>query len=178
MRANNRQMEWPIGDPFGGPAYGRFEDPVTMLIVAGAGMAAMSSIQQGKAAKAAAEFNAKVAEQNSQIVHEQTIQEVRQFDREQYMRIGAIRAAQGKSGGAANEGSVLDILADTAAQGEIQRQDIIYQGALAERGFQNSAVLDRFDGDVALKQSRLKAGSELLQGGANAYSANNRMKRT
>lgn len=151
---------------------------IPYIIAASAGMSAISAIQQGKAAKAAAEFNAKVAEQNSQIVREQTIQEVRQFDREQYLRIGAIRAAQGKSGGVANEGSVLDILADTAAQGEIQRQDIIYQGALAERGFQNTAVLDRFEGDAAARQSRLAAGSELLQGGANAYLARRRLKRT
>lgn len=151
---------------------------IPYVIAAAAVTSAVGAIQQGKAAKAAAEFNARVAEQNSQIVHEQTIQEVRQFDREQYMRIGAIRAAQGKAGGAANEGSVLDILADTAAQGEIQRQDIIYQGALAERGFQNTAVLDRFEGENAVRQSRLAAGKELLQGGANAYSANGRLKRT
>lgn len=151
---------------------------IPYVIAAAAVTSAIGAIQQGKAAKAAAEFNARVSEQNAQIVHEQTIQEVRQFDREQYLRVGAIRAAQGKAGGVANEGSVLDILADTAAQGEIQRQDIIYQGALAERGFQNSAVLDRFEGENAVRQSRLAAGSELLQGGANAFSANRRLKRT
>lgn len=151
---------------------------IPFIMMAGAAVSAVGAIQQGKAAKAAAEFNARVAEQNSQIVHEQTIQEVRQFDREQYMRIGAIRAAQGKSGGVANEGSVLDLLADTAAQGEIQRQDIIYQGALAERGFQNTAVLDRFEGAAAAKSAKLKAGSELLQGAGAAFGAGGRLART
>lgn len=150
---------------------------IPYVIIAGAGMAAVGAIQQGKAAKAAAEFNARVAEQNSQIVHEQTLQEVRQFDREQYLRVGAIRAAHGKSGGVANEGSVLDILADTAAQGEIQRQDIVYQGALAERGFQNTAALDRFEGKNAERQGYMRAGAELLKGGASAYAADAALKK-
>jgi hypothetical protein len=147
------------------------------VMMAGSAMSAMSAIQQGKAAKAAAEFNANIAEQNAQIEREQTISQVRQADREQYLRMGAIKAAQGASGGRA-EGSVLDILADTAAQGELQRQDIVYQGALRERGHRNSAALDRFDGAMAKKQSYLKAGSELLSGAASAYSANSKLKRT
>lgn len=145
------------------------------VMMAGAAMSAVSAVQQGKAAQAAAQFNATIARQNAEISREQTRAQVGQHDREQILRMGAIRAAQGKSGGAANEGSVLDILADTAAQGELQRQDIIYRGALTERGFRNDAALDEFSGKNAKRQAYLQAGSELLQGGASAYSA---MKRT
>jgi hypothetical protein len=148
---------------------------IPFIMMAGAGMSAISAIQQGKAAKAAAEFNANIAKQNAGIAREQTVQEVRQHDREQYLRIGAIRAAQGKSGGTA-AGSVLDILGDTAAQGEIARQDIVYRGALTERGYNNSAALDEFEGNQAVKQSKLKAGSELLSGGAKSYDAFTRVR--
>lgn len=133
------------------------------MVIAGAAMSAVSAIQQGKAAKAAAQFNATIERQNAQIAHEQTIQNVRQADREAILRLGAIRAAGGASGGK-QAGSVLDVLADTAAQNEIQRQDIVYRGQLAERGYLNTAALDEFSGNQAQKASYLQAGSELLQG--------------
>jgi hypothetical protein len=145
--------------------------------IAGAAMSAIGAYRQGKAAKAAAEYNAAIARQNAQIVREQTQQQVRQADREAYLRLGAIRAAQGKSGGVA-EGSVLDILADTAAQNEIERQDIAYRGALAERGFENSATIDQFEGRNAEKAGYLAAGSELLSGAANVFNTRERLKRT
>jgi hypothetical protein len=148
---------------------------VPFMMIAGGAMSAVSAIQQGKAAKAAAQFNATVNDQNAQIAREQAVQETRQFDREQFMRIGALKAAQGKSGGK-QAGSVLDILADTATQGEIQRQDIAYQGELRARGFQNTATLDRFEGKQAEKQGYLRAGSELLSSAGSAYGAMKRIR--
>jgi hypothetical protein len=149
---------------------------IPFIMAAGAAMSAVSAIKQGKAAKAAAEFNANMARQNAGLAREQAAKQTAQHDREQFMRIGAIRAAQGKSGGAA-EGSVHDILADTAAQGELQRQEITYQGELKARGFENTATLDEMQGKNASKQGVLKAGSELLSGGADAYGAFGKLKR-
>jgi hypothetical protein len=150
---------------------------IPIIMIAGAAMSAVSAAQQGKAAKAVGDYNASINMQNAQITREQTIQNVRQFDREQYLRIGAIRQAQGASGGKA-EGSVLDILADTAAQGEIERQDIVYRGALAERGFNNAAKLDRFEGATGQARGNMQAGQELLKGVGSAYGANQRLSRT
>lgn len=149
---------------------------VPFLMVAGAAMSAMSAINQGRAAQAAAKYNASIAEQNSEVAREQTLLQVRQADRESYLRLGAIRAAQGASGGK-EAGSVLDVIADTAAQNEIERQDIVYRGALAQRGYQNTGTLDEMSGRAAGRSSYLTAGSELLQGAGNAYSANTRLKR-
>lgn len=131
---------------------------------AGTAMSVYGSYKQGKAAQAAAKFNAQIAEQNAQIAREQARQQVQQHDREQYLRLGKIRAAQGKAGGVADEGSVLDLLGDTAAQGEIARQDIVYRGELSARGYTNTAAVERFEGKAARSQSYLRAGSELLTG--------------
>lgn len=147
---------------------------VPFMMVAGAAMSAMSALQQGKAAKAAAEYNASLAAQNAEAARDQTILQVRQADRESYLRLGAVRAAQGASGGK-EAGSVLDVIADTASQNEVQRQDIVYRGALAQRGYTNTAALDRFSGDTAQTGSYLTAGSELLQGGGRAYGAMKRV---
>lgn len=150
---------------------------IPFIIAASAGVAAIGAIQQGRAAKAASEFNAHVARENAAISREEAALFARQQDRETYLRMGAIRAAQGKSGGAM-EGSVLDILGDTAAQSELEKQHILYQGELKARGFQNTATLDTFSGQQAQRSSRYRAGAELLGGAADAYGARARLSRT
>lgn len=149
---------------------------VPYAIIGGALMSGMNAIQQGSAARAGAEYNARIARENAEIAREQTVQAVRQADREAYLRLGAIRAAAGASGGK-QDGSVLDVLADTAAQNEIHRQDIIRRGELAERGHRNTAQLEEFSGANAERSGYLAAGAELLQGAGSAYSARARMTR-
>lgn len=148
------------------------------VMVASAVVGAASAVQQGRAAKAAGEYNAAINEQNATISRDEARRLALQHDREMYLRLGAIKAAQGKSGGAAGEGSVLDVLGDVAAQGELERQHILYRGELKARGYQNTAALDEFSGRQALNASYLRAGSELLEGGSRAYSGYGRTIRT
>jgi hypothetical protein len=151
---------------------------IPYIMAASAAVSAIGAIQQGKAAKAAADYNATISIQNAQIARADAAAMAGQQDRENYLRLGAIRAAQGKSGGEVGEGSVLDVLGDTAAQGELEKQNIIYQGEQRARGFTNTATLDTFSGKQAQTAGYMKAGSELLSGGANAAYAYNRLKRT
>lgn len=149
--------------------------------IAGAVISAVGAMRQGEAANNAAQFNATVNLQNAQIARQNAQDEAAQADRESYLRLGAIRAAAGASGGAAGEGSVLDILADSASQSELEKQQIIYRGELQARGYQNTATLDTYSGEQAKSSGYLKAGAELLSGGANAaksYSQLNTPKRT
>jgi hypothetical protein len=149
--------------------------------IAGAVISAIGAIQQGQAAKASSDFNATVSQQNAQIARQNAADQAAQADRESYLRLGAIRAAAGASGGASGEGSVLDVLADSASQSELEKQNIIYRGELQARGYTNTAMLDTYSGNQAKSGSYLKAGAELLSGGANAaksYSQLNTPKRT
>lgn len=176
-------FEIPVGNPFGGPAYGLREDPGTLAVMAavGAGVSAVSAIQQGNAAKAAADFNASISMQNAEIARSDAAAQATQIERENALRLGAIRAAQGKSGGAADSGSVLDVLGDQAAQGELERQYAVYQGEQRARGFVNTANLDTASGKAAQKAGYMKAGAELLSGAAKAgdmYNRGNNLKRT
>lgn len=150
---------------------------VPFIMVAAAAVSAYSAVQQGKAAKAADIYNATINKQNADLSREEAQAQARQADREMYLRLGAIRAVQGKSGGVANEGSVLDVIGDVAAQSELQKQNIIYEGELKARGFNNTATLDTFSGKTAQTNSYYKAGSELLGGASNAYSANQKLRR-
>lgn len=150
---------------------------VPYVMAAAAAVSAYSAVQQGKAAKAASEFNRTIADQNADITRANAAAQAKQQDRENFLRLGAIRAAQGKSGGAAGEGSVLDVIGDVAAQGELQRQNIIYEGELGARGYSNTSALDTSQGRNALTSSYYKAGSDLLEGGSQAYMAQNKLKR-
>ena len=145
---------------------------------AAAVVGALSAIQQGRAAQAAANYNATINEQNAQISRADAAIEATQVQRENALRLGAIRANQGASGGAAGEGSVLDVLGDVAAQGELERQFVLYQGEQRARGFTNTAQLDRYSGRQARSASYMRAGTELLSGGAAAYNSYTRLSRT
>lgn len=139
---------------------------VPYLVVASAAVSAYGAIRQGQAAKAASKFNAAVADQNAVLARQEARELAVQQSRENYLRLGAIRAAQGKSGGAAGEGSVLDVIGDAASQGELQRQYILRSGEMKAAGFTNTGMLDRMSGKNAQTAGYLQAGSALLSGGA------------
>lgn len=150
---------------------------IPYIVAASAVVSAVSSIQQGKAAKAASDYNATISMQNAEISRSNARAEAGQISRENYLRLGAIRAAAGRNGGVSGEGSVLDVLGDVAAQGELEKQQALYQGDLAARGYTNTATLDRFSGKNAQRAGYMKAGTDLLGGAANTYTSYNRLNR-
>lgn len=150
---------------------------IPFIVAAAAVVGAGAAIQQGETAKAAANYNVKVNQQNAQIAKQQAEDLAVQHDRETFMRLGQIRTAQGKSGGSGTEGSVLDVLGDAAAQSELEKQYIKYRGALGERQFNNTAGLDAFAGERQQTAGYMKAGSELLYGAGNYYKADSTLNR-
>lgn len=105
-------------------------------MVASTGMGVMSSIQQGKARQAQAEYQADVARQNQQLAEQQaSAQRKEGYDnmvakrQETAKLIGRQRAAAGASGATVDVGSSLDLQADTAAQGEIDALNIYNQAS-------------------------------------------------
>lgn len=143
--------------------------PLIIMAVSTA-VSVMGAIQQGKAAKQAADYNATINLQNAQIARSQAEAAAKQHERETYLRLGSIHAGQGHAGGAAGEGSVLDVLGDVAAQRELERQNIFYNAELQARSFQNTATLDTWQGNNAKQASYMKAGTELFKGVSNMYS--------
>jgi hypothetical protein len=150
---------------------------IPYLTAASAGVSAFSAIRQGKAAEAAGEYNADIQRQNAAFAREEADELVRIADRETYLRLGAIRAAQGANGGVAGEGSVFDVLADTAAESERERQYIVRSGEMKAQGFESTAGLELMEGRSARSASYMRAGSELLSGTANAYAQRDRLTR-
>ena len=145
-------------------------DPLTMAavgtMVAGAGVSAYSADQNAKATRDAQVFNANIAEQEAVVARDQAGQAAVLQQREARKTIGAMKAQAGGSG--LDGGSMWDVLEESAAASELDRQTILYQGELKARGYRNTATLDRFSGANAIKQGQLQSASSVLTGAGNA----------
>lgn len=133
------------------------------LGVAGTALSAVGTLQQGIAQGRASDYNAQVAEQNATAARQKAA-----FDeaarREQLQRVqAAARAAIGKSG-ADFSGSALDLMAQNAAQAELDALAIRYGGEVRASGLQAQAELDRFQADASRTGGYFGAGARALQG--------------
>ena len=122
--------------------------PMAMAI-GGTIMQASAMRAQGKAESAAAEFNARSAEQEAAAKESLIRQEAAR-------RMGTIRSQIGKSG-ATSAGTPLLVLAESAANAEIDALNAQYTG-------QRQAALYRAGGANAKAQGRVMAGASLLSG--------------
>jgi len=145
--------------------------------VLSAGTTAYSSYQQGQAQQSMSSYNALIARQNADLaLQKQELQKMQtkiteQREREKTERfISEQRALYGK-GGVTTEGSPLLVMADTAAQGEVEALAIRYAGSMEEAniiaqgsGYRQDAELARMRGGAASKAGSIGAGSALLTG--------------
>lgn len=74
------------------------------------------------------------------------------------------QAVAAASGGGATDQTVLDLMARTAGEGELQAGQIQYQGEEAARGLRDNAAARRMQGRQALFSSFIDAGSSALSG--------------
>jgi hypothetical protein len=135
---------------------------------AGGMVKAGGDIYQGNAAGAAADYNAQMADQNAVLARQQAAEEARRASIVAAKHIGQISADAGASG-VAHEGSVLDVLRESAANAELNRRTILSQGDYKAYGFESNARLDRFHGHVARVSGYLNAAGDLLGAGGKAY---------
>ena len=135
--------------------------------VIGAATTAYSAYAQGQAQSNAAKFNAEVAENNAQIAQDTAAAQARQ-KQDAYRRVlGANRAAAGAAGVEGDLGSPLLVMADNAAQAELDLQFTKYRGLVQQTGFQSEANLNRYRADFASQAGVFGAGSTLLSGAGN-----------
>lgn len=170
--------EMPVGDPTGGAAYGERNEPVTAFMAvyggyiaaAGAALSAVSAINQGQQAKDAAKYNAQLANNNAIAAQQQAAANAAAQSRKSRIQIGAMRAGYGAAG-VGMEGSPMDVLEQSASMAELDRQNVLYGGAIRSQGYQSTAGLEMMRGDAAQTGSYFSAGSALLTGLGKASSS-------
>jgi len=136
-------------------------------MVGGGAVSAYGQMYQGQAAAAAGEYNAQLAERNAEDSLVQAKEEERRHRMISRNQLGDMRANIGASG-VQVEGSVLEMLEDSAANAELDSLNIRHQGQSRAVQFRNEARLARFGGQTAQQGAYFGAASSLLTAGAQA----------
>jgi hypothetical protein len=131
--------------------------------IAGTAMSVIGAINQGQQAKSAANYNAQLANNNAIAAQQQAAANAAAQQRKSRMQLGSIRAGYGASG-ITMEGSAMDVLEQSAAMAELDRQSILYGGEIKSQGYQSTAGLELMRGENAETGSYFSAGSALLTG--------------
>lgn len=143
-------------------------DPITAgLILAGTTMSAIGSIQQGKAAEQAAEYNAQTSMEQAAAARAEGEAEAQRLRREGRRNIGTMRASISKSG-VTSQGSPMLALAESAAMNELDVLNTRYSAQSSARASERQAGLQRAEGRSAKRAGLIGAGTSLLTGGAKA----------
>jgi len=131
-------------------------------------VSAAAAISQGQQAKAAADYNAKIDEQNAAITRQQAGQREEAFRSEARQTLGRQRAAFAESGTGLG-GSNLDIIKDSALNLELDALNIRYQGELEARGLVEQAKITRLEGRQRRANAGLQAVGSVLGGVSKVY---------
>lgn len=145
-------------------AGGAFSAMQTLMTV-GTAFTTAGALYQGQQARAAGDYNAAVARNNAIASRQQAEANAAAQQRKARMQMGAMAAAYGASG-VTLEGSPMDVLEQSAAMAELDRQNILYSGELKAGGYEATAGLELMRGRAAQTGSYFTAGSALLTGAA------------
>lgn len=143
--------------------------PMMVLGLVGTAVSAMGAMAQANAAAAAANYNAEIAERNAQAARISAASEAAAVKRKTDRQLGTARAAIGASG-VTVEGTPLDVLAETAALGETDRQMVLWKGENQAVGYESEAELNRMQASSARTAGMFGAASSLLTGFGRAAS--------
>ena len=130
-----------------------------------AGAAVYSGIQQKKAA----DYNAKMSEQNAKAIDVQTREAIRR-QREQNRAILSVQRASALTSGVAETGSTLLVAMENARNLERNVTDIATQGNAQQYAALNQATLSKMQGRAYQTSGFLQGAGTLLSGAASSMS--------
>ena len=138
------------------------------LMVAGTVVSAGAAVYSGIQQKKAADYNAKMSEQNAKAIDVQTREAIRR-QREQNRAILSAQRASALTSGVAETGSTLLVAMDNARNLERNVTDIATQGNAQQYAALNQATLSRMQGSAAMTSGLLQGTGTLLSGAGQAF---------
>ena len=141
-----------------------------IIMAAGATVSAGAAVYSGIQQKRAADYNAKMSEQNAKSIDVQTREAIRR-QREQNRAILSAQRASALTSGVAETGSTLLVAMENARNLERNVTDIATQGNAQRYAAMNQATLSRFQGNAAMTSGILEGTGTLLSGAGQAYKA-------
>lgn len=125
---------------------------------------------RGEADKFVYDTNARVSEMQAQDALQRGDKAVTQVKRQVRQTVGAQRAALAAQGVDVNEGSAVDLQAETAGFGALDALTIKNNAYREAWGYKTQALQSSLRGELALSSSRVQANNTILTGGLNALS--------
>jgi hypothetical protein len=144
--------------------------PAVIATAASAAVTAAGAVYSGIQQKRAADYNAKMSEQNAKAIDVQTREAIRR-QREQNRAILSAQRASALTSGVAETGSTLLVAMENARNLERNVTDIATQGNAQRYAAMNQATLSRFQGNAAMTSGILEGTGTLLSGAGQAYKA-------
>ena len=135
------------------------------LAAVGTAVSVAGAMSAAGAEADAANYNRIVAERNAQAAQQQAAQTAMIQQRQARQQMGAAAVAYGAAG-VTPEGSPLDVLGSSASNAELDRQTIIYHGALQAAGYGDEAALDAARVGSAQTAGITSAAGTLASGGS------------
>lgn len=134
----------------------------TVLLV-GSAISAVGTLSAASSQANAQRYNAQVADRNATVATQQGEAAAEQQRRVNMMRLGTIQAGYSASG-ITSEGSPIDVLAASAAQAELEAQNLKYNASLKALGYGDQAALDRTSAENTETAGMYSAAGSLLTG--------------
>lgn len=139
---------------------------IPWVIGAGIGTSLVGGMQEADAMEQAAGMNAAVMEENANIAEANTKEQESRYRRQVRRQMGSMRANVGGSG-IQMTGSALDVLADSAAEAELDALTIRHEGKLEARSLRQNAKIERAGGKARAGARRTSAvGNALFSAGS------------
>jgi hypothetical protein len=145
-------------------------DPVSIAMIGAAAVSAVGSLTKGSSESDALNYQAKIQGQNADAAR---VAAKADADRQQILanqKIGGIGAEYASSGVDSNSGSVLAVIGASAANSELDRQNILHGGDVRAINYQNQQNLDQTSAGNALKAGYYGAAASAIGVGAKLYS--------
>ncbi len=134
------------------------------LAITGAIIGTTGALSAGASKKAAYDMQAGIDKQNANIALDQGEADVLALRKNIYRVAGSQVAANAASGLASS--SIMDLLAETHTEGELDVQRRRYDASLKAQGLRTQAALNQFYGKEAKTASYYSAASSLLGAGS------------
>lgn len=150
-----------IGTAFGASA------STAALVGAGitaAGVSTVGSLIKGESQAAANDYNASIARQNALIAQQQGAAAVQAQQRDAARTIGRAIANYGASGVQVDQGSPMDVLAESVRNAELDKLNIQYNYALKAQGYTQQAQLDTMGAKTSRTSGYLNATANVVRG--------------
>jgi len=134
--------------------------------VVGAGVSAVSSMQQGKSAQNLANYNAQIAQNDAIAARQKAEFDARAQERQARLFAGTQRASMAATGGELLD--MQDVVDMSAEEAELENLAIRYGGEMGYRAGQQRATVARMEGAAAKQKAQGAAMGSLLTGASSA----------